>query len=166
MKAWIRLLVVPVWMACVAVSAHESEPRPFGRVSPSSALRDESALIPGIDPAELARLSMTSDQRRKVQEIERTLRRTQWRLTGEIRELRWKQQDALASAEADSGSLLRLHDMAAARRREYFVAALEARKQLEAVLTTEQREQVMQRWRPDAQDARRDEKGSSEPRPK
>jgi Spy/CpxP family protein refolding chaperone len=95
--------------------------------------------IPGIDAAALTRLQLNAEQTAKVTAIERDLQRKQLKAIGTIREARWKQQDALKAAEVDHAAVMRLHDEIASLRREYFEAALDARKRLDALLTPEQR---------------------------
>ena len=100
------------------------------------------AHIPGINPAALASLKLTADQRNKLTEIERDLKRKQWKLVGAIRELRWKQQDAFKAAEVDVEAVRRNYDETSALRKQMFDLALDGRKRVEGVLTKEQRVEV------------------------
>ena len=105
------------------------------------------ANFPGINPAALAGLKLTVDQRNKLTEIERDLKRKQWPLMGSIRELRWKQQDAFKAAEVDVEAVRRNFEETSALRKQMFDLAIEGRKRVESVLTREQRAQVSE-WTP------------------
>jgi Spy/CpxP family protein refolding chaperone len=100
------------------------------------------AHIPGINPAALASLKLTAEQRNKLTEIERDLKRKQWKLVGAIRELRWKQQDAFKAAEVDVEAVRRNYEETSALRKQMFDLALDGRKRVEGVLTREQRVEV------------------------
>lgn len=134
------------WLALIPLFGHGTEVSrlPFDGLS-GPAKAGSGASIPGINPSALASLALTPDQRARVTDIERDLQRTQWRLMGSIREARWKQQDALRTPEVDAKSVLALYDEIAALRRQYFQAAIDARKRIEAILTAEQRVELS-RW--------------------
>ena len=104
-----------------------------------------SGTMGGIDPAALAALNLTEEQRGKVTEVQRDLKRKHWRLMGSLRELRWKLQDAMRAPELDAEAARKTYDAIVAIRREMFEAALDARKRIEAALTKEQLEQLKQR---------------------
>ena len=101
-----------------------------------------AAHIPGMNPAALAGLKLSGDQRNKVTEIERDLKRKQLKLFGAIRELRWKQQDAFRAPEVDVEAVRRTYEEVSALRKEMFDLAIDARKRVESVLTKEQRIEV------------------------
>jgi Spy/CpxP family protein refolding chaperone len=105
------------------------------------------ANIPGINPAALAGLKLTADQRNKVTEIERDLKRKQWKLVGSIRELRWKQQDAFKAPEVDVEAVRRNFEEMSALRKQMFELAVDGRKRLESVLTREQRVELSEQPR-------------------
>jgi Spy/CpxP family protein refolding chaperone len=113
-----------------------------------------AANIPGINPAALAGLKLTGDQRNKVTEIERDLKRRQWNLIGSIRELRWKQQDAFRAAELDVDAVRRTYEEISALRKEMFDLAVDGRKRVESILTKEQRVEVSE-WTSPSQPAHR-----------
>jgi Spy/CpxP family protein refolding chaperone len=102
-------------------------------------------MMGGINPAALAGLDLTEEQRGKVTEIQRDLKRKLWSLMGSLRELRWKLQDAMMAREIDADAARKTYDAMAAHRKEMFEAGLDARKRIEAVLTKEQLEQLKQR---------------------
>jgi Spy/CpxP family protein refolding chaperone len=113
-----------------------------------------ATMIPGVNPAALAALKLTGDQRNKVTEIERDLKRKQWKLIGSIRELRWKQQDAFKAPEVDVEAVRRNYDEMSALRKQMFDLALDGRKRIESVLTREQRVEVSE-WASPSQPAHR-----------
>jgi Spy/CpxP family protein refolding chaperone len=102
-------------------------------------------VIAGISSADLASLTMSDEQRAKVTEIERDFRRKQWAFVGAMRELRWKQQDAMMAAELDADAARRNFEGLAKVRREMFEASVETRKRVEAVLSKEQLAALRQR---------------------
>ncbi len=113
-----------------------------------------AAMIPGMSPAALAALKLTGDQHSKVTEIERDLKRKQWKLIGSIRELRWKQQDAFKAPEVDVEAVRRNYEEMSALRKEMFELALDGRKRIESVLTKQQRVEVSE-WTSPFQPAHR-----------
>jgi Spy/CpxP family protein refolding chaperone len=113
-----------------------------------------AAHIPGINPAALASLKLTADQRHKLTEIDRDLKRKQWKLVGALRELRWKQQDAFKAPEVDVEAVRRNYEDTSALRKQMFDLALEGRKRVEGVLTKEQRVEVSE-WTSSNQPAHR-----------
>jgi Spy/CpxP family protein refolding chaperone len=121
-------------------------PELAGAAPPEEGAPPEAHIL-GMNPGALAGLKLTVEQRNKLTEIERDLKRKQWPLMGSIRELRWKQQDALKAAEVDVEALRRNYDEMSALRKQMFDLALEGRKRVEGVLTREQRAQVSE-WTP------------------
>jgi Spy/CpxP family protein refolding chaperone len=134
---------IPLIVLALALLA----PEIAGAVPPGEEGAPPVAHILGMNPAALAGLKLTVDQRNKLTEIERDLKRKQWPLMGSIRELRWKQQDALKATEIDAEALRRNYDEMSALRKQMFDLALEGRKRVEGVLTREQRAQVSE-WTP------------------
>ena len=122
------------------------------------------AHIPGINPAALASLKLTADQRNRLTEIERDLKRKQWKLVGAIRELRWKQQDAFKAAEVDVDAVRRNYEETSALRKQMFDLALDGRKRVEGVLTKEQRAEVSE-WTGSSQPAHRVVEPASDRKP-
>lgn len=104
--------------------------------------------IAGINPAALAALNLTEEQRAKVTEVQRGLQRAQWARMGALRELRWKHRDALDAPDFDPDAARKQYEAMAAIRKEMFEASLDARLRIEAVLTREQRQQLHQRRAP------------------
>ena len=123
------------------------------------------AHIPGINPAALASLKLTVDQRNKLTEIDRDLKRKQWNFVGALRELRWKQQDAFKAAEVDVDAVRRNYEETSALRKQMFDLALDGRKRVEGVLTREQRVQASE-WTSPSQPAHRVIEPSSDRKPR
>lgn len=127
------ITIVVLLAAAIALAA------PIGaRAEPPSG----APLVPGYDAASLAPLQLSGEQRARLGDIERDLKRQQWKVVGALRELRWKQQDLFRAADADAEAARRNFDAIAAARREMFEAMLAARKKMEGVLTREQRRQL------------------------
>lgn len=135
-----------IWLSLWTGSGHAAElSRLSYEGSPAPARAAPRASIPGVSQSALASLRLSDEQRAKVSEIQRDLQRTQSRLMASIREARWKQQDALRAPEIDAAAVLALYDEIAALRREYFRAAIDARKRIEGTLTSDQRAELS-RW--------------------
>lgn len=126
----IRVLVAALAIAVAAPMQAAAEP-PRG-----------APLVPGYDAASLAPLQLSGEQRARLGDIERDLKRQQWKLIATLRELRWKQQDLFRAADADADTARRNFEAMSAVRREMFEAMLDARKKMEAILTREQRKQL------------------------
>lgn len=115
---------------------------------PGRAVREGSGLeggpmLPGVET-----LDLTPEQREKVTGIRRELQRRVQVLTVSLRELRLQTGDADRVGEFDAATARKRYDEAAAIRKQMFEARLEARVELEAVLTKEQREQLRKAARP------------------
>ena len=86
----------------------------------------------------LQALDLTPEQRTKVTEIVRDQQRKQHGFKGTMRELHWKQQDAMKGGFNEDAA--RKHfDAMAAIRKEMFEAHLATRKQIDGLLTPEQK---------------------------
>jgi Spy/CpxP family protein refolding chaperone len=167
----IRILTVAVLVATALPPSAAAESGQGRRVMPAGAVHapDEGASavanIPGMNPAALGGLKLTGDQRNKVTEIERDLKRRQWKLIGAIRELRWKQHDAFKAAELDVGTVRRNYEEMSALRKEMFDLAVDGRKRVESVLTREQRVEVSE-WTSPSQPAHRVMEPASDRKPR
>lgn len=95
----------------------------------------------GIPPGVLATLGLTPEQQAKVTEIQRDQQRKRHAMHGTMQEMRWKAQDAQKDGFNEDAARKQF-DAMAAMRKEMFESGLAARKQLEAVLTPEQREKL------------------------
>jgi Spy/CpxP family protein refolding chaperone len=95
----------------------------------------------GLSPAVLATLNLTPEQQAKITEIRRDQQRKRHTLMGAMRETRWKAQDAQKDGFNEDAARKQF-DAMAAMRKEMFEAGLATRKQIDAVLTPEQREKL------------------------
>jgi Spy/CpxP family protein refolding chaperone len=94
------------------------------------------------DPAALERLGLNEEQRGKIRDVQRDLQRKHHALMGSMRDLGWQAEDNARSATFDEAAARKNYDAMAAIRKQAFEARLDARKRIEAVLTTEQRDQL------------------------
>jgi len=95
----------------------------------------------GIPPGVLATLGLTPEQQAKVTEIQREQQRKRHGMRGTMQEMRWKAQDSQKDGFNEDAARKQF-DAMAAMRKEMFESGLAARKQLDAVLTPEQREKL------------------------
>lgn len=95
----------------------------------------------GLSPGMLAALNLTPEQQAKVTEIQREQQRKRHAMRGSMREMRWNAQDAQKDGFNEDAARKQF-DAMAAMRKEMFESGLAARKQIDAVLTPEQREQL------------------------
>jgi len=94
-----------------------------------------------LPPGLLASLNLTPEQQAKVTEIQREAQRKRHGFMGSMRELRWKGQDAQKDGFNEDAARKQFDAMAALRK-EMFESGLATRKQIDAVLTPEQREKL------------------------
>jgi Spy/CpxP family protein refolding chaperone len=95
----------------------------------------------GLSPGMLATLNLTPEQQAKVTEIQRDQQRKRHTMMGAMREMRWKAQDAQKDGFNEDAAR-KQYDAMAAMRKEMFESGLAARKQVDAILTPEQREKL------------------------
>lgn len=88
-----------------------------------------------------AALDLTSEQRAKLQDIERDLWRKQRELMGRVHQQDFHMHDIYA-AGVDEARARKAFDAMTAAHKEMFEASLDARKRIEAVLTEEQRKRM------------------------
>jgi len=90
--------------------------------------------------------NLTSEQEEKIAKIEDDFSRRQWALMQSMQELRWG--GAYGEGTFDEKAERKAFDAMAGLRKQMFDNTLEARKQIDAVLTKEQREQLRRGWGP------------------
>jgi len=95
----------------------------------------------GLPPGVLATLGLSPEQQVKITEIQRDAQRKRDGFRVTMRETRWKAQDAQKDGFNEDAARKQF-DVMAAMRKEMFEAGLATRKQVEAVLTPEQREKL------------------------
>ena len=90
----------------------------------------------------LANLDLTAEQRAKIEGIQHDFERKQWKLMEGMHELMWQQRDASAGGKFNEKSARQAYDAREQLHKQMFEASLEARKQIDAVLTPEQRQKL------------------------
>ena len=96
------------------------------------------------DPACCAagQLDLTDDQREKITKIHEALATKHWELMGKMQEQRFVFRDMLASGKADDAAIGRAFKRMEELRQQMRGAGADAQKQVDAVLTKEQRDQL------------------------
>jgi len=89
-----------------------------------------------------AALDLSAEQRTKIANIQEGLWRKQWDLMGKMHEERYHMHQLMSGAVPDDASARKAYDAMANAHKQMFDAMLDARKQIDAVLTKEQREQL------------------------
>lgn len=92
-------------------------------------------------------LKLSSEQRAKLDDIQRDLRRKQQELMSRMHKQDFHMHDPFALAGVDEATARKSFDAMSVAMKEMFEASLEAGKRMNAVLTDEQREQL-RRGRP------------------
>lgn len=87
-----------------------------------------------------AGLDLTDDQRSKIGKIQQDLRSKQWDLMGKIQD-----EYARRAAASDDAAAGKADDQIATLQQQMIANAADARKQMDAVLTKEQRQQLRRR---------------------
>ncbi|MFZ3322580.1 MAG: Spy/CpxP family protein refolding chaperone [Usitatibacter sp.] len=90
----------------------------------------------------LANLDLTAEQRTKIEGIQHDFEHRQWKLMEGMRELMWQQRDTSAGGKFDEKSARQAYDAREQLHKQMFENSLEARKQIDAVLTPEQRQKL------------------------
>jgi protein CpxP len=94
----------------------------------------------GIDP--YGALNLSAEQRGKIADIREGLWRKRWDLMGKMHEERYYMRRLMSGAAADDASARKAYQAVAEARKQMFEAMLAAHKQIDSVLTKEQREQL------------------------
>ena len=89
-----------------------------------------------------AALSLSSEQRSKIAEIQQDLWRKQWDLMGKMHEERFHMHQLTSGAETDDGAVRKAYQVMADSHKQMFEAMLDTRKRIDAVLTKAQREKL------------------------
>lgn len=89
-----------------------------------------------------AALKLTSEQRAKLDDIQRGLSRKQQELMSRMHEQDFHMHDLFALGSVDENKARKSFDAMTEARKQMFEASLEAGKRMNAVLTPEQREQL------------------------
>ncbi|MEJ2173632.1 MAG: Spy/CpxP family protein refolding chaperone [bacterium] len=89
-----------------------------------------------------ATLDLSAEQRSKVAEIQEGLWRKQWDLMGKMHEERYHMHRLMSGADPDDASARKAYQAMADAHKQMFDAMLAARRQIDAVLTPEQRDKL------------------------
>ena len=99
-------------------------------------------MMGGFGPGIQALPSLTADQRSRLAGIQQELAQRQWPLMQQMHQLMWSRGGGSIDEQQERGN----YDAAAKLHRQMFENSLQARRQMEAVLTAEQREQLRRAW--------------------
>ena len=91
-----------------------------------------------------ADLNLTAEQRRKIGKIEADTRHEHWELMGRMQDQESQMIEQFNSEQRDDAALSKTHRDISDLRNQMFDLALRAEKQIDAVLTDEQRAKVRQ----------------------
>lgn len=89
-----------------------------------------------------ADLNLNAEQRGKISKIENDVRRKNWELMGKIQEEQFQMNERDASDQRDDAALSKSYRNISELRHQMFDLSLSARRQIDAVLTKEQREKL------------------------
>lgn len=87
-------------------------------------------------------LDLNDAQRDKILSIERAASDKQWELMGRMREQRLRMHESFATGKWDEDAQRRTYQLMSELHKAMFESSLQARKEVEAVLTPEQRAQL------------------------
>jgi Spy/CpxP family protein refolding chaperone len=94
-------------------------------------------------------LNLTDDQREKITKIQEALSTKHWELMGKMQEQQFKLRELLASGRADDAAIGKAYKNIEGLRQQMWASGADAQKQMDAVLTKEQRDQLQRGGRRD-----------------
>ena len=100
----------------------------------------------GYGPYGLAGIDLSQEQRDKIARIQEAFSQKQWGLMGQMRDARFKLRDLVASGKADDAAVGKAYKQIEDLRQQMWSSMAESRKQFDAVLTKEQRDQLQRGW--------------------
>lgn len=92
-------------------------------------------------------LNLTDDQREKATKIQEALFTKHWELMGKMQEQQFKLRELLASGRADDAAIGKAYKNIEGLRQQMWASGADAHKQMDAVLTKEQRDQLQRAGR-------------------
>jgi len=98
----------------------------------------------------LGGLNFTDDQREKITKIQEGLSTKHWDLMGKTQEQQFQIRGLLASGKADDAAIGKAYKNLEKLRQQMWASGADAQKQMDAVLTKSQREQLQRSWGRDA----------------
>ncbi len=87
-------------------------------------------------------LNLTDDQREKIAKIQEGLSTKHWELMGKMQEQQFKLRELLASGKADDAAIGKAYKRIEELRQQMWTTGADAQKQMDAVLTKSQRDQL------------------------
>ncbi len=91
-------------------------------------------------------LNLTDDQREKITKIQEALSTKHWELMGKMQEQQFKLRELSASGKADDAAIGKAYKNIEGLRQQMWASGADAQKQMDAVLTKEQRDQLQRGW--------------------
>ncbi len=91
-------------------------------------------------------LDVSKDQREKIAKIQESFSAKQWGLMGQMREQQFKFRELLASGKAEDAAIGKAYRQVEDLRQQMWASGAEARKEMDAVLTKAQRDQLRRGW--------------------
>ena len=89
-----------------------------------------------------ADLNLTAEQRGKIAKIQNDVRRKHWELMGKMQDEQSQMSEQYYSDQRDDAALSKSYRKMSELRHQMFDLSLSARRQIDAVLTTEQRDKI------------------------
>ena len=136
-----RTLITAALLASFAAMPAAGQPGMMGGQGMGGAMMDDC------HSGGLSALKLSSEQRAKLDDIQRELRGKQRELMSRMHKQEFHMHDAFALAGADEAAARKSFDAMSVAMKEMFEASLEAGKRINAVLTDEQRKEL-RRGRP------------------
>jgi Spy/CpxP family protein refolding chaperone len=93
-----------------------------------------------------AGLDLSSEQRKKIADIQREAAKAQWQLMGTMHEQGYRMYGNAGPGAFDEAAARKSFDAMSETRKAMFEMQVDARKKVDAVLTPQQREQVRKYW--------------------
>ena len=91
-------------------------------------------------------LDLSNDQLEKITKIQQASFTKRWALMGQMREQQFKFRELLASGKTDDAAIGKAFRQIEDLRQQMWASGAEARKEMDAVLTKEQRDQLRRAW--------------------
>ena len=100
------------------------------------------AMMYGYGGDVLSGLNLTDDQRERVTKIQEALSTKHWELMGKMQQQQFALREQLASGKADDAAIGKAYKNMESLRQQMWASGGDAQKQMDAVLTKSQREQL------------------------
>lgn len=91
-------------------------------------------------------LNLSKDQRERIAKIQESFSAKHWGLMGQMREQQFTFRELLASGKADDAAIGKAYRQIDDLRQQMWASGTEARKEMDAVLTKAQRDQLRRGW--------------------